>query len=70
MSQMCIDATTRAAVDLGYSVTVIEDACGAKEQSFNGIVVAASQVHADFMAPLGMSYARVISNDIYFSDTA
>lgn len=70
MSQMCIDATTRSAVDFGYSVSVIEDACGAKEQSFSGVAVSASQVHAAFMAPLAMSYARVISTDVYISKNA
>ncbi len=65
MSQMCIDATARAAVDSGYAVTVIEDACGAKEQIFNALEVPAPQVHAAFMAPLAMSYARVIPTDEY-----
>jgi len=59
MSQMCIDATTRAAVDHGFKVTLIEDACGAKETSFNGCTVSAEQVHAAFMAPLASSYAKV-----------
>ena len=27
MTHMCIDATVRAAVDLGYETTLIEDAC-------------------------------------------
>lgn len=67
MSQMCVDATTRAASDFGYEVTVVEDACGAKETTFNGIEVPASQVHAAFMAPLAMSYASVISSEAYFS---
>jgi len=61
MSQMCVDATARAAADFGYSVTVVEDACGAKEQEFNGIIVSAPEVHAAFMAPLAMSYATVVS---------
>ncbi len=69
MSQMCIDATARAAVDLGYTVTVIEDACGAKAQVFNGLEVPAPQVHAAFMAPLAMSYARVVSTEKYIADT-
>ena len=68
MSQMCIDATTRAAVDRGYAVTLIEDACGAKEQTFNGQSVSASQVHAAFMAPLAMSYARVISTSTFLAE--
>ena len=69
MSQMCIDATARAAVDYGYKVTVVEDACGAKEQAFNGRDVSAPLVHAAFMAPLAMTYARVISTDEYLLKT-
>jgi len=68
MSQMCIDATARAAADFGYAVIVIQDACGAKEQHFNGHNIPASQVHAAFMAPLASSYARVISTDTYLTD--
>lgn len=62
-SQMCIDATTRAAVDLGYQVTVAEDACGAKEATFGGMDVPAALVHAAFMAPLAMSYAQVVKTE-------
>ena len=68
MSQMCIDATARAAADLGYQVTVIEDACGAKEQHFKGLAVPADLVHAAFMAPLAMSYARVESCENYLTE--
>jgi len=63
MSQMCIDATTRAAVDHGFAVTVVEDACGAKEAAFGGVTLSAEQVHAAFMAPLAMSYAKVMTTD-------
>ena len=65
MSQMCIDATTRAAADFGYNVTVVEDACGAKEAVFGGVEVPAEQVHAAFMAPLAMSYAKVVTTEEY-----
>ncbi len=68
MSQMCIDATARAAVDFGYKVTVVEDACGAKEQSFNGATVPAEQVHAAFMAPLAMSYCAVVTVGEYLDE--
>ncbi|MDK3017380.1 cysteine hydrolase family protein [Pseudodonghicola flavimaris] len=60
MSQMCIDATARAAADHGFAVTVVEDACGAKEAAFGGVELSADQVHAAFMAPLAMSYAKVL----------
>lgn len=65
MSQMCIDATARAAADFGYKVTVVENACGAKEQVFNGRVIEAEQVHAAFMAPLAMSYGSVVTAEDY-----
>ena len=61
MSQMCIDATTRAAVDHGFQVSIAEDACGAKEMSFGDINLTAEQIHAAFMAPLAMSYAKVLT---------
>ena len=67
MSQMCIDATTRAATDFGYQVTVVEDACGAKEMAFDGVTVSAENVHAAFMAPLAMSYAKVVTTSSYLS---
>lgn len=63
MSQMCIDATARAAADLGFAVTVVEDACGAKASEFGGVKLSAEQVHAAFMAPLAMSYAKVVTTD-------
>ncbi|WP_416139833.1 cysteine hydrolase family protein [Halomonas sp. HK25] len=60
MSHMCIDAATRAASDLGYAVTVLQDACATHDQEFNGETVPASQVHAAFMAGLAFAYAEVI----------
>lgn len=61
MSQMCVDATARAAVDLGFQVAVIEDACAAAQVSFHGVTVPAPQVHAAIMAPLAASYADVLT---------
>jgi nicotinamidase-related amidase len=63
MSQMCIDATARAAVDLGYKVTIAEDACAASDIAFGGENVPAKLVHAAIMAPLGASYAKVIASN-------
>ena len=59
MSQMCIDATVRAAVDLGFKVTVAEDACAAADIVYNGLGVPYDKVHASIMAPLAASYADV-----------
>ncbi len=59
MSQMCVDATVRAAVDLGYKVTVAQDACAAANVSHGGVDVPSEMVHAAIMAPLAASYAEV-----------
>ncbi|HEY5791628.1 MAG TPA: cysteine hydrolase family protein [Gammaproteobacteria bacterium] len=59
MSHMCIDATTRAAFDLGYRCSVAADACATRDLEFAGRRVAAADVHAAFMAALAAPYARV-----------
>jgi nicotinamidase-related amidase len=65
MSHMCIDATTRAAFDLGFNCTVAEDACATRDLIFKGRTIKASEVHGSFMAALSFPYANVIStNDI------
>jgi nicotinamidase-related amidase len=61
MSHMCIDATTRAAFDLGLNCTVAEDACATRDLVFKGKLIKASDVHASFMAALSALYAKVIS---------
>lgn len=60
MSLMCVDATVRAAFDMGYECTVVHDACAARALAFNGTEVAAAQVHAAFMAALQMRYATMM----------
>ena len=61
MSHMCIDATTRAAVDHGFSCIVIHDACATRDLTFGEAVIPALQVHGAFMAALASFYARVVS---------
>ncbi|CRM03407.1 Streptothricin hydrolase [Pseudomonas sp. 31 E 6] len=65
MSHMCVDAVVRAAADLGYTVTVIHDACATLDLEFNGQVIPAAQVHAAYMAALAFGYANVVSADEY-----
>lgn len=61
MSSMCVDATVRAASDLGFSVTVVHDACAAPDLEFGDTVVPGASVHAAFMAALAGSYATAVS---------
>jgi nicotinamidase-related amidase len=63
MTHMCVDATVRAAVDLGFDCRVAADACATKDLSFGGQLVPAAHVHAAFLAALNSSYAPVQSVD-------
>jgi nicotinamidase-related amidase len=68
MSSMCVDATVRAAADLGFSPTVVHDACAAPDLEFNGLQVPGAAVHAAFMAALADGYAEVMSATELLSD--
>lgn len=59
MSHMCIDATVRAAFDLGFTCQVADDACATKDLTFRDKTIYASDVHAAFMSALAGSYANV-----------
>ncbi|WP_439878672.1 cysteine hydrolase family protein [Pseudomonas prosekii] len=65
MSHMCIDAVVRAAVDMGYPVTVLHDACATLDLTFRGVTVPAAQAHAAIMAAFEFGYASVKSVDDY-----
>jgi nicotinamidase-related amidase len=67
MSHMCVDATTRAANDLGYKTTTIHDACATLDLEFNGVTTPAAQVHAALMAALAFYYGEVISTDAFIA---
>jgi nicotinamidase-related amidase len=61
MTHMCVDATTRAAFDLGFSCSLAHDACAARALVFGEQRVPAAQVHASFLAALNGLYAKVQS---------
>jgi len=54
MTLMCVDATTRAAKDLGFHCTLIHDATAARALEFNGLSVTADQVKTSFLSALSM----------------
>jgi nicotinamidase-related amidase len=61
MTSMCVDATVRAAADLGFATTVVHDACATMPLEFGGRSVPAADVHTAFIAALGDGYAEVAS---------
>lgn len=61
-TQMCMEAATRAGKDLGFECVVVEDACAAKDQKFNGRIVKAEDVHTSVLATIADGgYAKVIN---------
>jgi nicotinamidase-related amidase len=61
MSNMCVDATTRAAADFGFECIVAHDACAAQDLEFGGQKIPAPEVHGSFMAALAFAYAKVVT---------
>ena len=60
MTHMCVDATVRAAADLGFEVILVSDACATRDLEFEAVQVPAAQVQAAFLAAL-KSYASVLT---------
>ncbi|MDA3821622.1 MAG: cysteine hydrolase family protein [Bacteroidales bacterium] len=59
-TNMCLEAATRAASDLGYSCTVVEDACATRKLKYGDEEVLARDVHLATLATL-KSYAKIMS---------
>ena len=62
MTHMCVDATARAASDLGFQVIVAEDACATRDLKYGDTVIPAEHVHKAFLAALE-SYGKVMKSE-------
>lgn len=65
MTHMCVDATTRAAKDFGFTCTVISDACATRNLELKGRIIEASEVHYSFLAALNGFYSTVETTPEY-----
>jgi len=61
MTHMCVDATARAASDLGFPVIVAEDACATRDLKYGETIIPAEHVHKAFLAAL-KSYGKVMKS--------
>jgi nicotinamidase-related amidase len=61
MTSMCVDASVRAALDLGFPVIVLADACAAPDLSYGDRVVDGASVHTAFLAALRDAGAEVVT---------
>lgn len=59
MTHMCVDATARAAGDLGYKIVVAADACATRDLTYGETTIPADHVHKAFLAAL-RSYGEVM----------
>ena len=60
MTHMCVDATVRAAADLGFTCWIAQDACATRQLTFDGQVALAHEVQVAFLAALHGSYGKVM----------
>ena len=60
MTHMCVDTTVRAAMDYGYSVKVVGDACATMDLAINGETVPADMVQKAYLAALDGVFATII----------
>jgi len=59
-TQMCVEATTRAAYDLGFRCVVVEDACATRNLKYGRRTIFANDVQAGAYAIMDGYYAHVI----------
>jgi nicotinamidase-related amidase len=59
MTSMCVDASARAAADLGFRTSIAADACAAPNLPSGGDVIPGETVHKAFLAALGSMVADV-----------
>ena len=62
MTHMCVDATARAAADLGFQVIIAEDACATRDLKYDETAIPADLVHKSFLAAL-KSYGKVMKSE-------
>lgn len=62
-THMCLEATTRAASDLGFDCTVIANACATRDLKYGDITVKAKDVHYSTLSTLKGTYAKIETAD-------
>ena len=60
-TQMCVEATARAAADFGFDVIVVGDACATRDIVYKGDTVKAADVHASTLGSIEGYYGNVMT---------
>jgi len=69
MTHMCVSTTTRGAMERGFEVTIIQDACSTRSLELGGIEIPAETVHRTSLAELTL-IAQVQPLKQFLSETA
>ena len=68
MTHMCVEATTRAAHDLGFECTLIQDACTTRDLTYNDKIIKAEYVHFSTLSTLSRTYAKIIDAETWINN--
>lgn len=60
MTHMCVDTTVRAAMDYGYEVELVADACATMDLEISGEIIPAQIVQKTFFASLKDVFAKIV----------
>lgn len=64
MTHMCIDSTTRGALELGLNCTLIEDCCTTKDLEYDTNIISWDNVHNSFISAL-TRFSKVVKTETF-----
>ena len=60
MTHMCVDTTVRAAMDYGYEVSLVADACATRDLEIDGEIIPAEIAQKTCIASLSGIFAEIV----------
>lgn len=63
MTHMCVDTTVRAAMDYGYEIDLVADACATKDLEIQGEIIPAEIIQKTYLASLEGVFSNIVYRD-------
>ena len=67
MTHLCIDASVRAAKDLGYKISLVADACATRDLEVYDSIIDGAYIQLSFLAALGSYYAKILTTEDFLN---